>query len=295
VSFEQRKVCVRARARTWCCVDWACKLVFRQNPEHQALGGCPITYPGKTQVERAAALRALLMNNGSGGSPSQPVCSTKNTASQVPPGGVTYEELQQQLLADVDATRKRQRAAFVDAQLRRGVTASVALAAAPGHAVLLHHVVTNTLGHDAVFQLRLSAAPSELRAIEDEQEHAAIAHALGHNPASRKAPASLQAAYAAANAAVCSFASSDATGAPLLPVLFPRHGRVFLAAGECSTLALLYRAPLPSTQAHSQQGCLQYWGVQPATPAPMQTAQTCTVELVPLGGVRPSHLLELQV
>lgn len=217
--------------------------------------------------------------------------------------GNPFKAVQRQLLADVDAVRKRQKGAFIRSQLSRDLVTSCVLQPCQGQVLLLEHMLTNSLGRDAVFEVRVSH-PDELQAVDSVPQYRQLQQAVGSGIPTSAAAA--VAAGAAAGAHVW-----GAVGAPSLAQLaatggransstvasqLVNKGRIFLAANERVTIPFWYRLPnfAPSNSEKPADG---------VAPAPaqhdhhQQQQQECavTVEFVPLELDYPVNILQLKV
>ena len=154
--------------------------------------------------------------------------------------------LQRQLFADVEAARRRQKAAFLRARLRRALAATrrVEVAAGGGGALVLH-AVENATGGALTLQATWAAEPlaSDAGAVGGSSSSTAAAAAAG--AAAAAAAFSVEPVASAAELTALQAAAAAAAGAGTLPPpqqlaadcaapvrLFDAAGRVTLAAGE---------------------------------------------------------------
>lgn len=278
--------------------------------------------------------------------------------------GEPYKALQQQLLSDVDAVRKRQKPDFIRcvcatparatqvaaytsvrvvasatprwqlccklsvrpcclnclpataarrSQLRKGLVTQCSIRASPGQALLLEHTLTNCIGRDAVFELRVSH-PQELTAVESLEElrdlqqtgriavistTAAAAAAAAAGPASPikgvtataaggmgASPLQLrQLAHQAAAAAAAGGGGVAAAGGRQLV----NRGRIFLGANESVVIPLRYLLQYDVQSSTAGPGSGGKQSVQ------LQRQHTVVVEFVPLGLDWPVSILEVAV
>lgn len=181
----------------------------------------------------------------------------------------------------------------------------------PGQALLLEHTLTNSIGRDAVFELRVSH-PVELTAVESLQELKDLQQSVGTtaiNTAAASAAAGVgsptKGAVAAggnaqplklrqlAQQAIATGGVASTGGRQLVS-----RGRIFLGANE--SVSIPFRFLLQCEQAPAASGsgsaagskALQHRHQQPQQ---QQQQHMVTVEFVPLGLDWPVSILELAV
>jgi hypothetical protein len=220
--------------------------------------------------------------------------------------GDPFKAVQRQLLADVDAARKRHKAGFIRSQLSKHLVTSCALQSCQGQVVLLEHVLTNSLGRDAVFEVRVSH-PDELQALESVPQYWQLQQAVGAG-----IPTSAAAAAAGVGAGATGVGALGAVGAPSLARLavaggqftssdvagqLVSKGRIFLAANERVSIPFRYRLPdMPPSRGSSSH--VQADGKAPGVAKQEQQQQQereVTAEFVPLELDYPVNILQLKV
>jgi hypothetical protein len=222
--------------------------------------------------------------------------------------GDPFKAVQRQLLADVDAVRKRQKAGFIRSQLSKDLVTSCTLQPCQGQVLLLEHVLTNSLGRDAVFEVRVSHH-DELQAIESVPDYRQLQQAVGAG-----IPTSAAAAAAAAAAGVGAGAAGvnglGASGSPSLARLaatggqfsssdvagqLVSKGRIFLAANERVSIPFRYRLPDVPCSSSSSSEVQAGGGTAPGTAQQQQQERVVTAEFVPLELDYPVNILQLEV
>jgi hypothetical protein len=210
--------------------------------------------------------------------------------------------VQRQLLADVDAVRKRQKASFIKSQLSKDLVTSCVVQPQQGQVLLLEHVLANSLGRDAVFEVRVSH-PDELQAIESVQQYQQLQQAVGAGiPTSAAAAAARAAAgeHGWGGAGAPSLAKLAAAGGHDSSSGIADHlvnkGRIFLAANERVSIPFRYRLPDTPPGSSGERlaaGCAAASGQQDQQQQQLERA--ITIEFVPLELDYPVNMLQLQV
>jgi hypothetical protein len=215
--------------------------------------------------------------------------------------GDPFKAVQWQLLADVDAVRKRQKAGFIRSQLSKDLVTSCMLQPCQGQVLLLEHVLTNSLGRDAVFEVRVSH-PDELQALESLPDYRQLQQAVGAG-----IPTSAAAAAAGVGAGAAGVGALGVVGAPSLARLavaggqcsssdvagqLVSKGRIFLAANERVSIPFRYRLPDVLCSSSSQG---QGDGTAPGVAHQQQQERVVTAEFVPIELDYPVNILQLKV
>jgi len=187
-------------------------------------------------------------------------------------------------------------------QLRKSLVTHFSIRPSPGEALLLQHTLTNSIGRDAVFELRVSH-PRELAAVESLQELRDLQQSCGTGISTVAAGPASQGQSTAAAAAGASIKGGDAAAQPPKLQQLARQaasggggaaagagrvlvsrGRILLAAGESVSIPLRFTLQADDSSCDSNPGGQQ-----------QQQQHVVTVDFVPLGLDWPVSILELAV
>lgn len=214
------------------------------------------------------------------------------------------QAVQKQLLADVNAVRKRQKAMFIRSQLRKRLVTQCTLQPTAGQTLLLHHLLENVIGRDAVFDVRISQ-PQQLQALESMQEYRQLHQAAGNAlVATSPAAVMVDATPSAGTGANSSEPASGKAGPSLTELVtatastaatgqLVTRGKIFVAAHERVLIPFKYRLPDDAMDAPASNSC--HLGQQQKAQGQQTVDRRVTVEFVPVDLDYPVNILELQV
>eukprot|EP00775_Hariotina_reticulata_P006048 gene6048-6286_t len=218
-------------------------------------------------------------------------------------GADPLQAVQKQLLADVDAVRKRQKATFIRSQLRKGLVTQCTLQPSLGQTLLLHHVLENVIGRDAVFEVRISQ-PQQLQALESMHEYRELHQAAGSALVATSPAAAVDSSLYAGAGGV----GSEAAGKSAWPSLaglvtatthqaaagqLLTRGKIFVAAHERVLIPFKFRLPDDSMTCQQPASNSHHIGQQQGPS--QQAADIVTVEFIPTDLNYPVSILELQI